>query len=154
MGGSFGTQDKKSLNVELNIVPFIDLMSCLTAFLLVTAVWVNLSALENEPVGKGRNEGPADEDPPRLAILIEHERIMVSQYPSGEARALPAFDWAGLEGALREFKTPGESPTVEVAADSTRERPIAYQHLMSAMDTVKKVGYPRVGVTEPASLTR
>jgi len=36
MGAAIDTGgNKKSFDVELNIVPFIDLMSCLTAFLLV-----------------------------------------------------------------------------------------------------------------------
>jgi len=56
MGASLGTGDgKKSLNVELNIVPFIDLMSCLTAFLLVTAVWVNIAQINIQPKGKTRS---------------------------------------------------------------------------------------------------
>ena len=55
MGQAIGTGDKKSVNVELNIVPFIDLMSCLTAFLLVTAVWVNLASVKNEPAGKAKS---------------------------------------------------------------------------------------------------
>lgn len=154
MGASLGSQEKGSVNVELNIVPFIDLMSCLTAFLLVTAVWVNVSALETEAAGRMRNEGPLDEEPPKLAILIEHDQIQVSAFPSGEARTVAAYDWVRLEAALREFKTPGELPRVEVAAASTDSHPIAYQHLVAAMDTAVKVGYPRVGVTEPRSLSR
>ena len=35
MGASVGTGEGKSSNIELNIVPFIDLMSCLVAFLLL-----------------------------------------------------------------------------------------------------------------------
>ena len=49
MGAALGTGDKKSVNVDLNIVPFIDLMSCLTAFLLVTAVWVNIAQINIAP---------------------------------------------------------------------------------------------------------
>jgi biopolymer transport protein ExbD len=50
MGAAVGTGDgKKSVNVELNIVPFIDLMSCLTAFRLVTAVWVNIAQINIQP---------------------------------------------------------------------------------------------------------
>jgi biopolymer transport protein ExbD len=154
MGQSLGTQEKGSVNVELNIVPFIDLMSCLAAFLLITAVWTNLSRIENEPAGKQRGERPDRETPPKLAILIESDQILVSASPSGEARRVGAFDWPGLEDALREFKTPGELPAVEIAAESTNDHPIAYQQLIAAMDTAVKVGYPRVGVTDPTSLTR
>jgi biopolymer transport protein ExbD len=156
MGASFGSQEKGSLNVELNIVPFIDLMSCLTAFLLVTAVWVSLSALDNDVAGRMRNEGPVDVEPAKVAILIEHDQIVVSSYPSGEARRLGAYDWGRLEGALREFNTPSgdDQPRVEVAAASSDSHPIAYRHLVAAMDTAVKVGYTHVGVTEPASLSR
>lgn len=154
MGASLGSDTRGSLNVELNIVPFIDLMSCLTAFLLVTAVWVNISSLSNEGVGRGRDGFAPDEEKPRLAILIEHDQIVVSSYPSGEARTVAPGDWVRLEGALREFKTSRDLPAVEVAATSSDAHPIAYQQLVAAMDTAVRVGYPRVGVTDPQSLPR
>lgn len=152
MGASLNSTEKGSVNVELNIVPFIDLMSCLTAFLLVTAVWVNTAALDNETVGRGK-EGVDTNQPERVAVLIEADRIRVSQLPGGDSVIVQGHDWLRLESALREFKTAGDLPIVEVAADSTDSHPISYQDLMYAMDTARKVGYPRVGVTEPASLS-
>src|SRR5216110_3312523 len=123
MGAAVGADEKGSVNVELNIIPFIDLMSCLTAFLLVTAVWVNISSLQNQAAGRGRDPFPKDEDPPKIAILIEPDQMIVSQSPTGEARTVAAKDWVRLESALREFKTPGgpdnQLPQVEVAATST-----------------------------------
>lgn len=153
MGATLGTGSKRGdVNIELNIVPFIDLMSCLTAFLLVTAVWVNISSVENDPVGRGQG-GIAGPEQPRLSVLIDNDGILVQAYPSGEARQIAAFDWARLEDALREFKTSGELPQVEVAASSTSAHPVAYQQLIAAMDTAVKAGYPHVGVTDPASLS-
>jgi biopolymer transport protein ExbD len=155
MGVSFNSQDKGSLNVELNIVPFIDLMSCLTAFLLVTAVWVSISSLDTEALGRSRDGlGADDETKPRLGILIEPDSITLSSYPSGEARHVTGHDWARLESALREFKTRDEVPPVEVAANSTAAHPIAYGKLVTAMDTAVKVGYPRVGVVDAKQLDR
>ena len=154
MGASLGTgADKRSVNVELNIIPFIDLMSCLTAFLLVTAVWVNISSVENEPAGRAKG-GIAGEEQPKLSVLIDNDGILVQAYPSGEARQIGAFDWPRLEDALREFKTAGEDTQIEIAAESSNTHPIAYQHLIAAMDVAVKAGYPRVGVTDPSSLTR
>lgn len=152
MGASLGSPDTKSVNVELNIVPFIDLMSCLTAFLLVTAVWVNVSSLENEAVGRG--ESKVKEDVPRLSILLEHDQILVQASPSGEARKVAAFDWPRLEDALRDFKTTSEATTVEVAAASSDAHPIAYQQLVAAMDVAVKAGFSRVGVSDPQNLSR
>ena len=78
MGASLGTGDKKSVNVELNIVPFIDLMSCLTAFLLVTAVWVNIAQINIQPKGKTRDNGnPEPEEIVRLSVLVQADRIWI-----------------------------------------------------------------------------
>jgi biopolymer transport protein ExbD len=152
MGATLGNHDSGSRNVELNIVPFIDLMSCLTAFLLVTAVWVNISSLDNAPHGRTR-EFPSDVEPPRLAILLDQEHITVSSYPSGETRQMRSRDYSRLESALREFKTGSELPDVQVAADSTKEHPIEYRELIAAMDAAVRVGYPKVGVVDVRELT-
>jgi len=37
--------DKRDVNVELNLVPFIDLLSTCILFLLVTVVWVEISQM-------------------------------------------------------------------------------------------------------------
>jgi biopolymer transport protein ExbD len=152
MGQAIGTGDKKSLNVELNIVPFIDLMSCLTAFLLVTAVWVNLASVKNDPAGKANSDNI--KETPKLAVLLQHDQILVQATPSGEARQLSAFDWTGLESALRDLKTAGEVPQIEIAAESSTTHPIAYQQLIAAMDVAVKAGYSHVGVTDPRTLSR
>ena len=55
MGASLGTDQAGSVDVELNVVPFIDLMSCLTAFLLVTAVWSQFKQISIKPKGLSRN---------------------------------------------------------------------------------------------------
>jgi biopolymer transport protein ExbD len=149
---SFGTHQKGSVNVELNIVPFIDLMSCLTAFLLVTAVWVNMSDVRNQQAGKQASEAPS-KDHPTIAILLDRDSIQVSQSPSGQGAELVAGEWDKLETTLKSFQ--GADPQrVEVAALSTDAHPINYQALVIAMDTAIKAGYPDVGVTDPSSLTR
>ena len=155
MGASLGGSEQGSRNVELNIVPFIDLMSCLTAFLLVTAVWVNISSLDNTAQGRARDAQPGDpNDDPRLGILIEEDQVSLTLYPAGVTQKVSAYDWKGLEGALREYSTAKELPPVEVAANSTREHPIEYRHLIAAMDTAQKAGFPRVGVVDAGQLSR
>ena len=140
-----------SVNIELNIVPFIDLMSCLVAFLLATAVWANLAELENGKVGKNRSDGSPNDDP-ALSVLVDDARIVVTRWPDLERRTLAPSDWAGLRAALHDLAAGGKMP-VEIAADSTKEHPVTYQSLMTAMDTSIAVGLPNVGIVEPASLT-
>ena len=44
-GGGGGGGDKRSSNAELNLVPYIDLLSTLICFLLITAVWQQVSVI-------------------------------------------------------------------------------------------------------------
>jgi biopolymer transport protein ExbD len=150
---TFGTQAKGSVNVELNIVPFIDLMSCLTAFLLVTAVWVNVANLHNQPAGRARDWNDAPE-PPKISILLDRDSIQISATPSGQGAEVAAGDWDKLAETLKEFQHPDDVPRVEIAALSTDAHPISYQALVITMDTAMKAGYPIVGVTDPSSLAR
>src|SRR5438105_2641124 len=41
-----GKGGKKALDAELNLVPFIDLLSCCISFLLITAVWTQIAGLQ------------------------------------------------------------------------------------------------------------
>lgn len=154
MGAVIGSGDRKSVNLELNIVPFIDVMSCLTAFLMITAVWINLAKLDNAAAGKGKDPG-TETVHPKLSVLIEWDQMLVSASPSGETRQLAVFDWTHLQDALKELRPAGdEEPRVEIAAASTNEHPISYQQLVAAMDTSLRAGYQNVGVTDVASLAR
>jgi biopolymer transport protein ExbD len=153
MAHALGTDRKGSVNVELNIVPFIDLMSCLTAFLLVTAVWINLAHLKANPAGRNRDI-PDQPEPPKLSILIEYDQILVTETPSGMARQVAAFDWAQLRDALKEFKLANETQHVDIAAASSDAHPIPYQSLIAAMDTSVQAGFPDIGVADPSSISR
>ncbi|HEY1813936.1 MAG TPA: biopolymer transporter ExbD [Kofleriaceae bacterium] len=148
-----GTGKKGATNFELNVVPFVDVMSCLIAFLLVTAVWVNTANLQNTAQGRGRDD-PNPKEPPTLAILLTHDAIRVEARPTGEARQLAAFDWRHLEAAMKEIDPApaGETPRVEIAAESTTADPISYQQLIAAMDTSVRAGFASVGVVDPRSL--
>jgi biopolymer transport protein ExbD len=134
MGASLGTDGKGSVNVELNIVPFIDLMSCLTAFLLVTAVWVNISQLDVKPQGKGR-ETPCDGDDcdkPKLSVLVDSDSVWIGVSRVNEFEQIPktatGYDWDKVRDRLKVQK---KSPFFD---SKTHDRDRGQQH---------------VGVTDP-----
>src|SRR5580698_2007181 len=111
MSASVGTGDgKKSLNVELNIVPFIDLMSCLTAFLLVTAVWVNIAQINIQPKGKTRDTQNVQQDDEHvtLSVLVQSDKIWVGLSRVNEFQEIDKKgteqDWEKFETTLKEHK--------------------------------------------------
>lgn len=162
MGASVGTDDGKSVNVDLNIVPFIDLLSCLTAFLLVSAVWVNIAQINIQPKGKSRDQQVIEEgDPVRISVLIQADKIWVglsrinefqelAKLPSGE------HDWVKLESTLKEHKSSSffaDKAELELAAESTAGNEVSYQDVIQAMDIAIKTGFLDVGLSDPQGLS-
>jgi len=158
MGAALGTGDKRGRNVELNIVPFIDLMSCLTAFLLVTAVWVNTANIHTHTAGKNRDGLEPDTPDPKLSVLVEHDTVWVGVSRLNDYTQIKrdGTEWTQLEAALRVqksstyFEKTGE---IEVAAASSTQSPVAYSNLITAMDIAEKAGFDDVRLTEPLSLS-
>jgi biopolymer transport protein ExbD len=153
---------KKSLNIELNIIPFIDVMSCLTAFLLVTAVWISVARLETKPAGRAPGEPCLDGDctEPKLSVLIEPDEIWVGVSRVNDFQKIPrttaGHDWRQLEATLHQHKASAffdRKTDIEVAAASSPSRPVLYQDLIAAMDIAIKTGFVDVGVTDPLGLS-
>ena len=157
--------DKRGRNIDLNIIPFIDLMSCLTAFLLVTAVWVKIGQMPIEPKGKALageecEALPEGCDDVKLSVLVEPEQIWIGISRVNEFETIPKLgathDWGKLEERLRAHKASAffvDDQEIEIAAASTPASPITYQTLIAAMDVAVKVGFDDVGLTEPAGLS-
>jgi len=162
MGAAVGVEDgKKSVNVEVNIVPFIDLMSCLTAFLLVAAVWVNIAQLNIQPKGKSRDtsQQQIDEERPILSILVQSDKIWVSVSRVDDYKPIPKKgdeqDWDTYEATLKEKKLGSyfnDRTDLEIAGESTTQGPVKYQDIIHAMDIAVKVGFIDVGLTDPQGL--
>jgi len=155
MGAAIGTDDRGSRNVDLNIVPFIDLMSCLTAFLLVTAVWTNLSQLDTQAAGRSRLGIDPDDPDPQLSVLIEADEIWVGVSRVDELQRIPkrdaGYDWNELERTLAAHKASSlfaDTSTIQIAANSTNTARVDYQALVGAMDIAKKAGFSTVTLSD------
>jgi len=82
MGGvSVGGNDggKKSLNVEINMIPFIDLLMVTVAFLLITAVWVTFSRMNANAQIPGP-PNPDEEVDPQTPEKVLHLHILESEF--------------------------------------------------------------------------
>ncbi len=161
MGAAVGADEKGSVNVELNIIPFIDLMSCLTAFLLVTAVWVNIAQINIQPKGKTRDTSNVqkDDETVTLSVLVTSERIWVGLSRVNEFQEIPKKgdeqDWEKFETTIKEHKASAffaDRSDLEIAAESTTQAPVKYQDVIRAMDVAVKVGFIDVGLSDPAGL--
>lgn len=77
MGASGMGGGGKSSNFELNLVPFIDLLSTLICFLLITAVWQELDSVSSNAPPKAASEMP-DQPIPRPPDPVKKAALVVT----------------------------------------------------------------------------
>ncbi len=146
-GGGGGGNDKRSVNAELNLVPYIDLLSTLICFLLITAVWQQISALTTNGSNPSSSDSAAPPDPNKvdLGVSIFLDRIEATAGKNIQAipnvGGQPNFD--RLIQILSEWKK--QWPTRnDVTLHSDSQAP--YKHLIKAMDTLAEAEFTDVGV--------
>jgi biopolymer transport protein ExbD len=153
-GGGGG---RKSVDVDINLVPFIDMMSCLVAFLLITAVWTNLAQISIKPKGMtNQTDTPPPTEPPmNISVLVAADSHWVG-ISSGDRRQIKKlgdeYDWANLATVLGEFKENGmftNRTDIEIAAEDG----VQYQAIISTMDGAIQKGWEDVGYVDPNSLS-
>ena len=68
VGGHGG---KRATNHEIPLIPFIDFLLCLVAFLLVTAVWSQMARINADArvPGPPQQDEPKDPPPPGVAVM-------------------------------------------------------------------------------------
>jgi biopolymer transport protein ExbD len=162
MGAAVGTEEGKggrAVNVDVNVVPFIDLMSCLTAFLLVTAVWTNLAQINIKPKGIGRDAERTlpEQIPVNGSILLTKSEIWVGT-TQGEMDRIPnpgenRYDFDRVQEILKEYKNPAHPLSKREDIEIAAEDDVAYEHIIATMDLSIASGFRDIGFVDPQSLS-
>lgn len=69
-GGPVGGGGKRSLDFELNLVPFIDLLSCCISFLLITAAWNQLSRIPTNQKADPPGASRPDQEKKHVELMV------------------------------------------------------------------------------------
>lgn len=136
---------KKSVDFELNLVPFIDLLSVLLAFLLATAVWVQVARIDVKPKPTLAGETEPEKDAVKVAVEIGVHGYTVRFAETSQRieKQGDAYDVAALARALASVR--GQHPG-ERAVTVTSEDRIPYQALITVMDTCLAYGFDGITV--------
>lgn len=146
-----GESRGRKKNIELNLVPFIDLMSVLITFLLITAVWTQVSMIQigSSLYGKKSESQPAPTPPPNADLVLKLD-VKEAGYVLTVGRqiiSLPKtneqFDDAGLVAQLQRVKQlyPEKVDAIVTVADV-----IQYEQLIKAMDNCLSAGFTAISV--------
>lgn len=145
-GGGGGGRGR-SVNAELNLVPFIDLLCSTITFLLATAVWSQTEVMKVDQAISDPNT-PPEEQPetppvPPLTVHVRADGVWMGRnveagknYPKmGES-----YDWETLEADMKtDHDTyPDETQVVIVTDDG-----VGYEHMVKALDLSREHGYDK-----------
>lgn len=140
----------RSANVDVNIVPFIDLMSVLVIFLLITAVWTQVSMIQigSSIYGK-KTEDVSAEPPPRAEIPFRLDvtttgyLIVVGRDSMTIPKTNNEYNVARLREELQKIK---ETYPEKNDAVITMNDELAYVNLIDGMDALLQSGFPEISV--------
>jgi biopolymer transport protein TolR len=129
---------KKLLDAEINLVPFIDLLSCCISFLLITAVWTQIAGLQVASSGGPPDQQQTQEATIDLKLLLTEKGYSITM-PGAQvdipkiagADGQPAFDRKTLAEKLKTLKSTLPDQT---AITVEPEDAVAYDDLVSTVD--------------------
>jgi biopolymer transport protein TolR len=155
--GSASGGRRRSLDAEINLVPFIDLLSMCICFLLITAVWVSVDAVQ---LKQSHGTESATPDPNQLKVearfgsstevefifkrgsRIVQKRVVKSENKEGLGGAIDAglALWPETRLAHPQADSPVFSATIYPKAG------VSYGDLVVVMDALRKHRIASLGV--------
>lgn len=144
---------KKHLDFELNLVPFIDLLSVCICFLLLTAVWLNVGSMNVKQAVGGQPKSETEKKPMVWVFLGTQGSMSFEVQDSAHIPAnLRKLKIAGVDGKLSvaDFTKALENikklePNLRTALIQPQAQSV-YEDIIQLMDTFKKSGVTDLGV--------
>lgn len=146
-GGSKG----RAVSVELNLVPFIDLMSVLITFLLITAVWTQVSMIQiGSSLYAKKDESQNPPKPPpnadvalKVDVKVEGYVLTIGTQIISLPKVANAYDNASLVAQLQRVK---QLYPEKVDAIVSMSDLIPYEQLIITMDQFLVAGFPSISI--------
>lgn len=140
----------RQTNVDINIVPFIDLMCVCIIFLLVTAVWTQVSMIQiGSSVYSKRTEATPEEPPIRPEVAFRMDIVnagyvlTIGKNKMTIPKINGAFDDASLARELQSLRT--QYPDKKDAVISVSEE-LTYDDLIHGMDMLLTEKFEEISV--------
>lgn len=153
--GGGGGGGKKSVDSEIPLVPFIDLLLCCIMFLLVTAVWNQLARIDanqQAPGAESLDEQPPEEPKLKLILHLSPEGFQVgleNSEPEEIAKKGEKFDFEALRKQLTVQKEADPNRTdIIVSPDDA----VRYDDVVRAMDVTVGAGFSDLSLADKSAV--
>jgi biopolymer transport protein TolR len=145
--------NSQSQTFELNLVPFIDILSTCICFLLMTAIWINVGvinvsqALGSEPPAGGKN-------PPSVIADIRNDgsiQLSLKDVPNRKGKA--AYDVASIGGRIDYDRLEAFVATIQANVPELKTALVMpgartkYEDVIRIMDLLKKSKISDIGIS-------
>lgn len=152
-----GGNGKKSVSAELNLVPFIDFLSTLIAFLLVSAVWTQLARIavtQKSASGGAPSDTPLPNNPDQLKITVSiNERgFILSTGPIDKTEIAKKGTEYNYEDLYQRLKTIKDANPEKEDLVVGSKMGITYESTIRTVDYCVKAGFPSVTVAPAEEL--
>ncbi len=145
-----GGSGKRNSNFEVNLVPFIDLMSVLITFLLITAVWTQVSMIKlGSSLYAKQNTDEVDKPPPKSEVPLRVDVkdaghiIVIGTKRIDVPKKGADYDIETLVMQLMQIK---QVYPEKVDAVVTVDEHLKYDFLIQGMDALLQAGFPAISV--------
>jgi biopolymer transport protein TolR len=129
----------RTLVAELNLVPFIDLLSVCITFLLATSVWTVIASMSVDS-GVSSTVPPGEPPPPPLVLTVRADGVHL-RTPAGDERVIPRDDGEIDKAALA--VEVGPLHLDDDAVFVLTEDGIAFADVIAVLDVAKTAGFER-----------
>lgn len=153
-GSPSGNGRRRSLDGEINLVPFIDLLSMCICFLLMTAIWIEIGSVElrqlmgtaemdtNHPVEIAVELGT----PNSYKVSLEQQgRVLQAIAVTGATRAEAESRLSQFLGQVQAVVM-AKSPDLALSARVTPSAQVEYGEMVSILDLLKGYGISALAV--------
>lgn len=130
----------RSEDLEINLVPFIDILLVIIIFLMLSTTYSKFTELE---VTLPNADAEAMKDRPKeIVVAVSADGRYVVDRTLVEGRSVEI-----LATALRQAAGAGNEPTIIISADATA----AHQSVINVLDAARRAGLPRLTFATQAS---
>lgn len=150
---------RKSLDAEINLVPFIDLLSVCICFLLMTAVWTTINTVQVKQ-SHGTEAGPAgayeldvkfaNAQTVEVALKKNGRGFKKATFKADDFKTLMASMDSQLTSWLAPLVKDPAAPSPVTAAMVSPKADVSYGDLVSTMDVLRKHQIVNLGVVPVA----
>lgn len=151
-GGGGGGGDKRSSNAEVNLVPYIDLLSTLICFLLITAVWQQVNVITTNSAITPPSEDSFNPNPDlpkdekvQLSVKIFENYIetSASETKTSLNHLSGQIDKNKFKTILKEWKkTYPEQQDITINSEAI----VPYKYLIETMDVLIEENYTGLAI--------